>query len=301
MIFITVGLCHAQVDSSYIKEFDHKLALSAYISKSYVMLNQEFESGGEREFIPNNPPSIGLGIAIKNTIINVSGGYGFSFMRDKKKGKTKSLDLQIHSYGKKLAYDIFIQRYKGFYSEYDDNIKLFPDLKIQQYGATVQYVFNNKRFSYGAAFTQNKLQLKSAGSLLAGVNVYYTAINSDSAFIFRDRHSFYSFQIGINGGYSYTWAINKNWFINGSLTVGANVGIEKKRGNLYLNAFPRIAIGYNSKDWSIGLSYINNMVAPSYKEETMYLSSGNLQLTFIRRLSLIPWGIEKKINKRLYN
>lgn len=303
MIFITVGLCHAQVDSSYIKEFDHKLALSAFIGKSYVLLNQELASGEEKDFIPNNPPSIGLGISIKNTIINISGGYGFSFLRDKKKGKTKSFDFQFHQYGQKMVYDVFIQSYKGFHSADDDDkhITLYPDLKIQRYGVTGQYVFNNKKFSYAAAFNQNKLQLKSAGSFLAGANIYYTAIKSDSSFIFRDRHSFYSFHVGVNGGYTYTWAINKNWFINGSLSIGADLGKEKNKYNLYFNTFPRIAIGYNSNKWSLGLSYINNMVTPSSKNETMHLSSGNFQLTFTRRLTLIPWDMERKINRRLYH
>lgn len=137
--------------------------------------------------MPNNPPNIGLGFSMNNTIVNVSYGQGFNFMRDKEKGKTKALDLQIHNYGKKFTFDVFIQRYRGFYAEDESGnvLALYPDLKIRQYGAYGQYIFNNKKFSYRAAFNQNEKQLKSAGSFLIGGGVYFSKIESDSSFVHK--------------------------------------------------------------------------------------------------------------------
>lgn len=298
--------CQAQTDTTYIKPFDNKLSLRTYLSTKFILMEKEVD-GEIKNFIPNTPMSLGFGVSINNTIINLSYGYGLNFMKDKEKGRTKALDFQIHNYGRKFIIDLFVQKYHGFYTsdQSDKNIQLYPDLNIQQYGAFGQYVFNNKKFSYKAAFNQNERQLKSAGSLLLGGGVYFTKIGSDSSFVHKDKNSLRNFQFGVSGGYAYTWAINKRWFTSGSATMGVNFGTErindfgKQKIEIYPTFFPRISVGYNKENWSLGLSYINNLIFSSFSDNdtgNIGLSSGNLQIGYIWRLNSNPFISKKKLD-----
>jgi hypothetical protein len=269
--------------------------VKAYTARNFLFLNYT-DSEKEIMYMPNNPVSIGVGFAKKNSVLSFSYGYGFSFLRDKNLGKTESFDFQYHNYGRKLTFDVFIQKYKGFYSEDDDNQKLCPDLNIKQYGAFGQYVFNNKKYSYKAAFDQNEKQLKSAGSLLAGMGVYYTQIRSDSSFYHNEKHTLQNFQFGISAGYAYTWVIDKKWFLNGSATVGIQFGSEtirsfgKQRLEIYPTVFPRMSAGYNRETWALGFSYVNNITFPSFSDDTeVGTLAGNFQLTYIYRFKDIPF------------
>ncbi len=254
--------------------------------------------------MPNNPVNIGLGFAKNNSVLSFSYGYGFDFLRDKSLGKTKSFDFQYHNYGRKFVFDIFIQKYEGFYVDEGNSMKeyiLCPDLNIRQYGAFGQFVLNHKKFSYKAAFNQNEKQLKSAGSILLGIGCYNTDIKSDSSFIFNDKNRLQNFQFGVSAGYAYTWVISKKWFLNGSVTTGINFGSEtvnkfgKQRLEVYPTVFPRMSAGYNHKSWALGFSYIGNMIFPSYLDDMeVGVMSGNFQFTYIRRFGDLPFLSGKK-------
>jgi len=287
-------LCFAQVDSTYIGFFDRNVALKSYVAKNFVFLSQD---NPEVEYMPNNPVNIGAGLSWKNTVLSFSYGYGFDFMRDKKKGKTESFDFQFHNYGRKFVFDVFIQRYKGFYTEDDDfNVELYPDLKVEQSGVHGLYVFNGKKYSYKAAFDQNQRQLKSAGSLLLGVSASISKIESDSSVIIKGGNVLRNFQFGINTGYAYTWVLGRRWFISASTTVGINFGSEKvstfgkQKLEVYPSVFPRFSAGYNKETWSLGFSYVNSLTFPSFSDDySVSLSSGTFQLTFIKRIEDIPF------------
>lgn len=306
LFFILTHFCQAQIDTTYIKPFDNKLSLRTYLSTKFILMEKEVD-GKVKNFTPNTPMSLGFGVSINNTIINLSYGYGLNFMKDDDKGRTKALDFQIHNYGRKFIIDLFIQKYHGFYTsdDSDKNIKLYPDLNIQQYGAFGQYVFNNKKFSYKAAFNQNERQLKSAGSFLLGGGVYFTKIGSDSSFVHKSKNSLRNFQFGVSGGYAYTWAINKRWFTSGSATMGVNFGTErindfgKRKIEVYPTFFPRVSLGYNKENWSLGLSYINNLIFSSFTDNNtgnIGLASGNLQIGYIWRLNSNPFSDRKNLN-----
>lgn len=303
LFFILPYFCQAQIDTTYIKPFENKLSLRTYLSTKFILMEKEVD-GKVKNFTPNTPMSLGFGVSINNTIINLSYGYGLNFMKDDDKGRTKALDFQIHNYGRKFIIDLFIQKYHGFYTsdDSDKNIKLYPDLNIQQYGAFGQYVFNNKKFSYKAAFNQNERQLKSAGSFLLGGGVYFTKIGSDSSFVHKSKNSLRNFQFGVSGGYAYTWAINQRWFTSGSATMGVNLGTErindfgKRKIEVYPTFFPRISVGYNKENWSLGLSYINNLIFSSFTDNNtgnIGLASGNLQIGYIWRLNSNPFSGKK--------
>jgi hypothetical protein len=286
---------NAQRDTSYVGRFDRKMAISTYIVKDFAFLVQEFEPDRDIAYIPNTPASIGLGFSWKNAAFSLSYGYGFDFLRDKKLGRTKSVDFQFHNYGRMFAFDIFIQNYKGFYVEEDDKtIRVCPDVKMYNYGLFSQYVFNHKKFSYKAAFDRSEKQLRSAGSLLVGAGIYFTSIESDSSFIVQEKNFVRSFQFGVSAGYAYTWVIRTNWFINLSTTVGIHFGSEKlnrfgkQKPEISPTVFPRISTGYAKHSWSLDLSYLANILFPSFSEnKAIGILSGSGRITFTKRFNSI--------------
>lgn len=231
LIGVYQGTCFAQIDSSYILPFEQKFSVQASVSNKFLSLVQEYDDKSTRSFsiVPNTPVNIGLGFTWKN--LSISGSYGFQFLRDKSKGKTRSFDFQYHYYARKFVIDLFLQNYRGYNRVYEDDEETFiraSDVQITQYGAHGMYVFNNRKFSYKAAYNLSEKQIKSAGGFLIGGGVFQSRIRSDSTLVLRNnRHQQDNFQFGVSGGYGYTWVIKKNFFVAGSLTVGVNIGADR--------------------------------------------------------------------------
>lgn len=285
-----------QKDSLYIADYKQKLILSTFVAREFINMSVETPEQ-DVIYMPNNPVELGLGFSWKNSMLSFAYGYGFDFMRSKKRGKTESLDLQFHHYNRKFAFDFFLQQYNGFYMEEEsqnDYFELCPDLRMKQYGITGQYVFNNRRFSYRAAFAHNEKQLRSAGSILLGVGAYFSDIRSDSSFMYNDKNSLRNFQLGVSAGYTYTWVINRHWFVNGSVTTGIHFGNNKigligEKTEVYPTVFPRVSIGYDHDNWSFGFVYLNNMIFPAFSDDRVIgLMSGTFQFSYYMRIHDVP-------------
>lgn len=284
--------CVAQTDSAYIRSFDYRLAVRTFIGKDYISMRQQLPGGAEREFNPNNPFKIGLGLALKNTLIDVS--YGISVRGKREKGETKASDLQLHGYGRKFVFDLFLQKYHGFYDDSSGEITIYPDLEICNYGASALYIFNNSKYSYKAAFKQNEKQLRSAGSFLAGIGAYYTTVRSDSSFVHKGRNDLYNTQLNISAGYAYTWVLGRYWDISASTTVGVGFGFRKfkdiGKAEISPAAFPRVTAGYIRGKWSVGFAFVGNIIFPTIsQQENVRIMSGRAQLSYTRRFGAIPF------------
>jgi len=157
-----------------------------------------------------------------------------------------------------------------------------------------QYVFNGKRFSFGAAFNQSQRQIKSTGSLLIGGNFYYSKISNQPQILneYQD-YSKQNFIIGPNLGYAYTWVISANFYVSGTFTTGIN-GVFDKNLDTDEHRFlvapqlqGRFSIGYNTSDWSANFSAIFNKTYINYESNYQSsLNSGQLQVTLIKRFNL---------------
>jgi hypothetical protein len=97
------------------------------------------------------------------------------------------------------------------------------DVRSFAMGFTGNYIFNNKKFSYPAAFTFNERQKKSAGSFTVGGGWLLFNLKSDTGLVpgalFPDSNSTFNFdKITLSciygmGGYAYTFVI-RNWYFN---------------------------------------------------------------------------------------
>lgn len=304
ILLLFPATCFPKLDSIYVRDYSQELSVRAYMGMNFITMSQNRDSEPEENYLSNKPPSFGLGLSLKNTIISFGVGYGFDFLRDKSKGKTSAKwDLQFRRYTRYVVFDLFYQEYKGFYQDNDKekDYKICSDLKIRKLGAFGQYIFNNKRFSYKAAFSQNQKQLRSAGSFLLGAEIYNTWINSDSSFVYNNKKDFSSFQFGVNAGYAHTWVLNRYWHISGSMSMGINLASEKFRTfgrskiSLCPSIMPRIAAGYDRNNWALGFAFASNILFHiTSKNNNMGIQTGSAEVRYIRRFNFIPFRNKKE-------
>lgn len=300
-MFCLLSTCaFAQVDSTYVK--DHLKAYGVKVSFGKDVLSLDYtleDKKSTQTFESNKPVSIGVGFLWNSSSLSFS--HGFSFMRDKEKGKTKATDFQYHYYGDKFLIDLYYKRNKGFYGYTGDNKEeiptvdnIFPDFKIHMYGALFQYVRNNKRYSLGAAYDLNRVQVKSAGSLLLGGGVFYSSLRnipmlSDGVNDYDKR----TYHFGPNIGYGYNWVPLKKMLVAGAFTFGVNGAVEE---NLLTNktvftvnptVVGRFSIGYIGEEWIVSASAVANGLFLNFKDDYQTgLLTSTFNFTLIKRFNL---------------
>ena len=113
------------------------------------------------------------------------------------------------------------------------------DAKLKSLNLTADYIFNYKKFSMPAAFTQSFIQKKSAGSWMVGLSFQASSITADAQ---RDKlirnTDIALYRVSLGGGYGYNIVAGR-WLIHLSATptmVVYNYGrltldeFERKRG-----------------------------------------------------------------------
>jgi hypothetical protein len=311
----------AQSDSTYYASYDKIITGRFYFSQKYTSYQYRDDAEAIRiRYKPNTTLNMGVGATYNWATLNLAYGFGF-LNRDEAKGKTKYLDLQTHLYGRKLIIDAFGQFYSGFYVRKDEiqegasGYYLRPDIKVRYLGASGQYLFNHKRFSYRASFLQSEWQKKSAGSLLAGIEFFLGRSKADSSIVPAvirgqaneiDLNQVDFFDIGPNIGYIYTFVFKKHFYITGQATISLDYGIHTFRMNgenvrsstFSPNSSFSFFTGYNSKTWALSFIFVNkNISIASGEDQNVDFNTGNLRFNIVHRF--VPRGKTKRVLKEV--
>jgi hypothetical protein len=298
-------------DTGYYETYRDKFTARLFLSRKYVHLNfPPSGSGDDLEYKANAKLNLGAGISLPNFSVNVFYGFGFLNNKDKPKGKTKGLDIQLHLYPRKWAIDVLGVFPKGFHLDKgiaaaDANSYYYrPDIKTTLIGLSAYRVPNKQRFSYRAAILQTEWQKKSAGSILFGGQSYYGVIKGDSALIPKKLQSAYPqagihnvnfFSIGPGIGYAYTLVIAKHLFITGSLVGNIDFNFTNEEGSSKNNKFAlspaevfKTAIGYNSSIWNISANWTGNGLwfKGNSSSKDYFWPNGNYRFVVARRFTV---------------
>lgn len=318
LFFLTshkVVIAQASVDSiEYYKTYPEKLVVRTYMSRKYTGLGVKV-ADESYWYRPNSTLNMGVGATYDGLTLNLA--YGFGFLNpNKERGESKYLDLQGHAYPKKWVIDFFGQFYNGYYLErgspsgISNEARILPHMKLRKLGASVQYLFNGDKFSYRAAFLQNEWQKISAGSLLAGLEIYGGQVRNASGILqaasrAKNFDQIKYFEIGPNLGYAYSWIFKKHFFITlsaaSSLSLGRTYlnfedGSNKSHWSVRPNYFLRGFTGYNSDRWSVNVNYVYNQVnLVPVEDYIINLGTGNYRLNIIYRISPGD-GLSKKLH-----
>jgi hypothetical protein len=317
---LTVINCCAQdanlpaYDSTYYQLFPESIIARTYLSQKYTTL--ELRNGNDAprlRYYPNTNLTLGIGATYRNLSLNIAHGFGF-LNNDEEKGKVKKTDLQFRLYGTKWAIDGYGEFYKQFYvypkgrgHKDVEHYYLRPDLKVNVIDFSAYRILNSQKFTLHPAFIQDAVQKKSAGSILAGIQVYYGLLRGDSALAPPDLATFYDrrgiskvqiLEIGPGAGYAYTLVLPYHMYVTGSFNLNINLGLVKETGisgstnhvSVNPNMLYRLGGGYNNGNWNLNVFWLNTRYAArgSISGNSYILNTGVYRLILSKRLQPGP-------------
>lgn len=154
--------------------------------------------------------------------------------KGKNKAPRKEIVFNLYSakfgvdlYYRKTGSDFKISSYENFNLSKDYTNTQFNGFQSNIKGLNAYWIFNHKRFSYPAAYSQSTNQRKSCGSLLAGfsysqhnISFDYTQLPDEMQQQLSSSLKFHSLRYtdyNLSVGYGYNWVFAKNCLLNISL------------------------------------------------------------------------------------
>jgi hypothetical protein len=197
---------------------------------------------------------------------------------DKLMGKYHDYELNFNSYGRSFGFDVIYQSAKNFtgWYERDDMERVeLPSgkLSVNTLNVNAFYVFNSRRFSYPAAFSQSYIQRRSAGSFLLAAS----GMGQQAKFDYDQKMKLKMINIGIGAGYGYNYVPGRGWLLHISalptFIVYSSTSVTLDDGRLPLHYhFPQVIItgrGAVVRQWRnkfFGLSMVFNFTNIGHEE-----------------------------------
>ena len=258
-------------DTQYISRPDRKWMFRVRGNVSGTAFRYKNEEGGNNSHahISTDPRgTISLGASYRGIAAS------FSINPGKISGRNNDYEFSVSASSNRYIIDANYQRsytLSGDITTRNGTFHLNKDyLKMELTNITGYYIFNHRRFSYPAAFSQSYFQKRSAGSWLAGISYVggkiYTSEDAPPG-----SHCVYINvrNVGIGGGYGYN-LVHRKWLFHLSLMPTIvfynynNITMDDVRVNEYTH-FPdlivnsRAAIIYNiSPRYFVGATCIAN-------------------------------------------
>lgn len=287
-------------DSAYIEPQRYNYTVMLQNTNTYESYTLYSKKGGQKiTFSPE--PSYRLGPYLGWRWVFL--GYTFDLKHvSASSDHTNKKELDLSLYSSLLGLDLFWRQTGNSYRihslDLGEKVNTepirktdFDGFKASIKGVSFYYIFNHRKFSYPAAYSQSTIQRRSAGSWMVGLG--YTqhqlevdwdklsrlvadrlgktqsdkeVAKIDSSLMFsKVEYSDYSATVG----YGYNWVICPNLLFNASLSVGLaynqsssdsgdnkfnfrNFGFK----NFNLDGVGRFAIVWNNMKWYVGASTV---------------------------------------------
>ena len=306
----------AKKDTNYIQSYYNDLIIRLYSGeKSHSLELDDMNNPIKLKYLPNGYFNLGTGVNFRSFGLSLATKVPIFLNSEIRHGKTKRFGIQSYIYTSKFSIDLLTSFLKGYYL--NNSYEYLPsytkeidyqrsDISTANIGVSVNYIFNNTRFSYKAAFSDTEKQLKNAGSLLAGGSVFSYQTRADSSLVPREINPEY-FQksrqltntgvlaINANLGYAYSLVFLKNGIVTASYMLGAGAqdntfnnefeqAINKWRFSF--NYIGRIGIGYRFNKYSLRCVIIRSNQYTSLKFNDLSVVNGTnfIQVSLGKRL-----------------
>ena len=295
-----VGKEFNAVDTTFISPNLYNLAFMLEHSSwyEYYRLGSNSNNGEQSiSFSPNANFKLGVYFGWRWIFLGYSFDVKDIFGEHKNKAKTEmALNLYSSKFGvdlywRKTGSDFKIRSYNGFQLNTPTKNMDFNGFQSKIKGLNAYWIFNYKRFSYPAAYSQSTNQRKSAGSLMAGFSYSQHNISFDydklptemrdqlhNALLFKKvKYSDYSLCLG----YGYNWVFAKNWVSNLSLLPA--IAYKKSKINdtpqphthwikdINFDLITRASIVYNNSKYFAGAALV--MHTYDYRKEDFSLTN----------------------------
>ncbi len=305
-------------DSSYIESYYNDLIVRLYSGeKTHSLDLSDLNNPYHILYQPNGYFNLGVGVNYKWFGLSLASKVPFFLNSEIRKGETRRFGLQSYIYTNKLSIDILSSYLKGYYLnnsylylhsfskdiEYQRN-----DISSLNFGISVNYIFNNSRFSYKAALGDTEKQKKSAGSLIAGGSIYSYQTKADSSFVPRGIDAKYFIKtrdlsrsgviaFNANLGYAYSLVFLKNGIFTMSYLLGAGFqdnsfeGVSDTGTHQWAFDFKhtgRFGIGYRLNTYNARVSVIRSTQYTNLKINDLSIGHGTnfMQVSLGKRFSV---------------
>jgi hypothetical protein len=213
-----------------------------------------------------HPVKLGFSLKWKKLSFGFSVDAPFTYINEDF-ANAAAFAFEFHNYGEAVLFEGDIKYFSVFHNltREDNSIAL----ETFSAGLFFEYVLNNKNHSLGAVYAMDKLQKESSGSWLLGLNAVSTSIWSDNE---SDAYAYF----GPNLGYSYTWILGNDYFVNAMLIAAPNLAIYNNNDGRDLSLAsllrPRVAIGRHFDTWSANCVIGNDSTLFLNKDALRFIS-----------------------------
>lgn len=250
-------------------------------------------------------------------------GYTFDIkdlLGSKRENEKRNTEVGFSLYTSKIGIDLYYRKTGNNFKirntsdlapvtgqDFDNH---FNGLNIYMKGINLYYVFNHRRFSLPAAFSQSTEQRRSCGSFKLGLSYSVHKIDFDHKLLpepirmnISDAMKFdmvhYS-DYNISFGYAYNWVFKRDWLLDFSFTPALaythshlerddsfNLIEDLRFKNLNVDFISRLGLVYNNAKYFAGLSIIAHSFNYKKKEFSVNNSFGSVNfyvgLNFLRK------------------
>lgn len=295
-------------DTLYISpnHYNYALMTTHFSNFEYYSVTSNLPQPQKLSFSPNPRNKIGLYFGWRWIFLGWSVDVDDIYRKTNRKNKGTEFDLSLYS--SKLGVDIFyrrtgnnykIHKIKGFPEEIPSNYsENFSGLKVNIKGLNLYYIFNNRRFSYPAAFSQSTNQRLNAGSFIAGFSISKHKLDFDynelPDFIqaamnpgMKVRRVKYT-NANVSFGYAYNWVFARNCLACLSFTPAlaykaSDVDAEVHEGKQWYSKFNldfllRAGVVYNNGKYFVGTSFVGKNYNYSRNNFSVDNGFGTLQV-----------------------
>lgn len=273
-------------DTLYISpnRYNYALMMTHFSNFEYYSVTSDSPQPQKLSFSPNPNQKIGLYFGWRWIFLGWSVDIDDITRKTNRRNKGTEFDLSLYS--SKLGVDIFyrrtgnnykIHKIRGFSDDLPaDYSEDFKGIKVDIKGLNLYYIFNNRRFSYPAAFSQSTNQRRNAGSFIAGLSISKHNLDFDYTQLpdfllemmnpgMKVKNIKYT-NANVSFGYAYNWVFARNCLACVSLTPAlaykaSGVDSEAYEGKQWYSKFNfdfliRAGVVYNNGKYFVGTSFV---------------------------------------------
>ena len=213
---LTIRYRKGDVDTAYITRPQTKWTFTARYNISGAQIESEGIENGRHfksEMKADYKSTLSVGVSYLGFSLNAS------LNPAKMLGKYSDYELNFNSYGKRFGFDVIYQDAKNYtgWTETDgmERVTLPADLlSMKTLNVNAFYVFNSRRFSYPAAFSQSYIQRRSAGSFLLAASGMGQRGTVNGERLDMEETAFKMTNIGLGAGYGYNYVPGQGWLLH---------------------------------------------------------------------------------------
>lgn len=305
----------SRADTNFVEPQHYNYTLMLQNTNTYEVYRVTTSDGDVIKLAPR--PSVKLGPYVGWRWVFL--GYTVSLNHIGNDKTKKEFDLSLYS--SQIGIDLFYRKTGNDYRirrmHIGDGVDTeamrdvaYDGLNASIEGFNLYYIFNHRKFSYPAAFSQSTVQRRSCGSPMVGLGYTRHSLSINWAKLYditaerlgadiaeqymdadlesgRIRYT----DVAFSGGYGYNWVFARNWLFASSLSLALgykHTSSESDNNNLSFKDFSirnfnidgvgRFGIVWNNTKWYFGSSVILHSYNYSKKEFSTNNFFGSLNI-----------------------